>query len=119
MRIAIHEDLDAPSRYGVLCHELAHIYLGHLGSDGDYWWPRRINLDCHTVEIEAEAVAYLVTSRLGLQGTSASYVSRHLSGGRIPESVSLDSIAKTASRIEEMAARKYSARQQRRRGATA
>jgi hypothetical protein len=119
MRIAIHEDLDAPSRYGVLCHELGHIYLGHLGSDADYWWPSRINLDHNTVEIEAEAVAYLVTSRLGLQGASASYVSRHLRGGDIPESVSLDLIAKTASRIEEMAVRTYSPRQQRRRGATA
>ena len=30
MRIAIHSQLDEPSRYGTLCHELAHIYLGHL-----------------------------------------------------------------------------------------
>jgi hypothetical protein len=39
MRIAIHETLDDRSRYGVICHELAHIYLGHLGTDNDYWWP--------------------------------------------------------------------------------
>ncbi len=115
MRIAIHEDLDSPSRYGVLCHELAHIYLGHLGSDHDYWWPSRINLDRRTVEIEAEAVAYLVTSRLGLHGASASYVSRHLAGGDIPNSVSLDLIAKVASRIEEMARRTQEARRERRR----
>ena len=111
MRIAIHEELDAPSRYGVLCHELAHIYLGHLGSDTDYWWPSRINLDRHTVEVEAESVAYLVTTRLSLQGASASYVSRHLLSGDIPESVSLDLIAKVASRIEDMARHKQPARQ--------
>jgi hypothetical protein len=113
MRIAIHEELDAPSRYGVLCHELAHIYLGHLGSDADYWWPSRINLDRHTVEIEAEAVAYLVTSRLGLQGASASYVSRHLPSGDVPQSVSLDLIAKVASRVEDMARHKQQPRQRR------
>lgn len=113
MRIAIHEELDSPSRYGVLCHELAHIYLGHLGSDADYWWPSRINLDRHAVEIEAEAVAYLVTSRLGLQGASASYVSRHLPSGDIPVSTSLDLIAKVASRIEDMARHKHQPRQRR------
>jgi hypothetical protein len=111
MRIAIHEDLDSASRYGVLCHELAHIYLGHLGSDADYWWPSRINLDRHTVEVEAETVAYLVTSRLGLQGASASYVSRHLPSGDVPQAVSLDLIAKVASRVEDMARHKQSPRQ--------
>ena len=38
MRIAIHAELDPPSRYGVVCHELAHILLGHLGTDGDLLW---------------------------------------------------------------------------------
>jgi hypothetical protein len=30
--------LGEPSKYGTLCHELAHIYLGHLGADRDHWW---------------------------------------------------------------------------------
>jgi hypothetical protein len=105
MRIALHDDLDSQSRYGVLCHELAHIYLGHLGTDKDHWWPSRTNLDHKTVEIEAEAVAFLVTSRAGLTGSSASYVCRHMSGGNLPASVSLDLIAKVAGRIEEMGKR--------------
>jgi len=120
MRIAIHEELDPPSRFGVICHELAHIYLGHLGSDRDRWWPCRINLDRHSIEIEAEAVAYLVTSRLGLQGASHSYVSRHFVGGEIPASVSIDFIAKVASRIEDMARHRLEPRRERsRRGRTA
>jgi hypothetical protein len=105
MRIALHDDLNSQSRYGVLCHELAHIYLGHLGTDKDHWWPSRTNLDHKTVEIEAEAVAFLVTSRAGLTGSSASYVCRHMSGGNLPASVSLDLIAKVAGRIEEMGKR--------------
>lgn len=101
-RIVVHEDLDGPSRFGVLCHELAHIYLGHLGSDADHWWPARTNLSRHAVEVEAEAVAHLVTSRLGMTGASASYVSRHMPDDNVPTGVSLEFIAKTASRIEEM-----------------
>lgn len=103
MRIALHDGLDEPSRLGVLCHELAHILLGHLGADKDLWWPCRTNLTRQTVEIEAESVAYIVTSRLGLKGTSAAYVSGYLGDRTLPESVSLDLIAKVAGIIEKMA----------------
>ena len=104
MRIVVHEGLNGASRLGVLCHELAHIFLGHLGADGDHWWPYRANMDRHCIEIEAEAVAYIVTTRLGLEGHSASYVSRYLQTGNnpIPEGVSIDLIAKTAGKIEKM-----------------
>ena len=105
MRIVIHEELNSPSRYGVICHELAHILLGHLGTDTDYWWPSRTDLNHKTVEIEAEAVAFIVTQGLRLKGSSAPYVSRHLGEGAIPTSVSLDLIAKVAGRLEEMSKR--------------
>ena len=68
MRIAISESLSAPSQFGVLCHEMAHILLGHLGSDKDHWWPSRSHLGRHSIEIEAEATAYIVTRHLGLKG---------------------------------------------------
>jgi hypothetical protein len=105
MRIAIHSQLDETSQYGTLCHELAHIYLGHLGSDRDHWWPSRTDLDGRALEIEAESTAFIVTVRLGLAGSSAAYVSRYLRGGPLPSSVSLDQVAKVASRIEQMSER--------------
>lgn len=73
MRIAIHDGLDEPSRFGVLCHELAHILLGHLGTDWDRWWPGRLNINRQTAEIEAEAVAHIVTNHLGLKGASIAF----------------------------------------------
>ena len=112
MRIAIHAELDEPSRYGTLCHELAHIYLGHLGSGEDRWWPSRTDLDGHALEIEAEAVAFIVTARRGLAGSSAAYVSRHLHGKPLPPSVSLDQVAKVAGRIELMADQRLPPRKQ-------
>lgn len=110
MRIVVHEGLNTASRLGVLCHELAHIYLGHLGSDADHWWPVRSNLDRHSVEIEAEATAHLVTARLGLKGASHEYVSRYLKDGELPGGVSLDLIAKVAGRIEQMMHKRLSER---------
>ena len=96
------------------CHELAHIYLGHLGSDKDHWWSSRSSRTHNTVEIEAEAVAFIVTTRLGLKGSSASYVSSHLKGGTLPDSVSLDQIAKVAGRIEGMSKQDLGPRRERR-----
>lgn len=102
MRIVIHEEMDAPSRFGVLCHELAHIFLGHLGNDADHWWPNRWNIDQHSIEVEAEAAAFIVTWRFGLRGGSAAYVSRHMPNSKVPKGVSADHIAKVAGRIEKM-----------------
>jgi len=116
MRIAIHDQLDEPSRFGVLCHELGHIYLGHLGSDKDHWWPSRKELNHRTVEIEAEATAFIVSSRFGLKGASARYVSRHLGNDPMPKTVSLDLVAKTAGRLEKMAKETLGVRRERRPG---
>jgi hypothetical protein len=103
LRIVVHDELDEPSRYGVLCHELAHIYLGHLGAGDDGWWPARPGLRNAAIEFEAEAVAYVVTGRLGLQGSSAAYLSRYFADTEIPQGSSLDLIAKVAGRLEQMA----------------
>jgi len=110
VRIVVHSELDEPSRYGVLCHELAHIYLGHLGANEDGWWPGRASLTRAAIEFEAEAVAYVVTGRLGLAGSSSEYVSRYAQGGSVPTGVSLDLIAKVAGRLEQMAKESLPAR---------
>lgn len=111
MRIAIHDQLDAPSRFGVVCHELAHIYLGHLGGDREGWWPARGNLSRKAMEVEAEATAYIVGRRVGLTGSSPQYVSRYLGDEKVLQNVSADLVAKVAGRIEEMASHKMHARQ--------
>jgi hypothetical protein len=104
MRIVIHADLSPPSKFGILCHEMAHILLGHLGSDTDNWWPSRSHLGRNTIEIEAEATAYVVTRHLGLEGASAAYISGYLGDtAEVPKSVSFDMIAKVADKIENMA----------------
>lgn len=103
MRIAIHNQLDEPSQFGVLCHELAHIFLGHLGQDSDGWWPPRVNLTHAAVEVEAESVAYLVTERFGLRGNSDAYLGALTSSGQLPPGVSLDNVARVAGLVERMA----------------
>jgi hypothetical protein len=103
MRITIHSKLDEPSQFGVLIHEMAHVLLGHLGTDYDHWWPGRFNVDDASAEIEAETVAHIVASRFGLQGSSAAYLSGYVAGEAIPQGVSIDLIAKVAGEVERMA----------------
>ena len=117
-RIVIHEELKEESRFGILCHEMAHVFLGHLGNDEDHWWPARSHLGRSAIEIEAETTAYIVTRRLGLEGTSAEYISQHLQrDGAVPGGVSFDTIVKAAGKIERMAL--GLARRPRRKGASA
>lgn len=115
MRIGLHDELDEPSQYGVLLHELAHVYLGHLGGDRDGWWPSRGDLARRAMEVEAEAVAYIVSRRAGLEGASPHYVSRYLDGDATLQLISVDLIAKVAGRLEEMSMRTLGERRPRRR----
>jgi hypothetical protein len=105
MRIALREELDDAAAYAVLCHELAHIYLGHLGADKDSWWPYRENLSQNVAEIEAEAVAYIVCRRAGLRLHSAEYLSSFVEDSSDLDGISLDFVSRTAGRIEEMGRR--------------
>lgn len=103
MRVMIHDGLDERSRFATLCHELAHIHLGHLGGDKDGWWPSRIGLDHDTVEIEAESVAYVVCTRIGLTPAAESYLSRYIKLGVMPAPVSPEMIFKVAGKLENLA----------------
>ncbi|MGA2557279.1 MAG: hypothetical protein ABSG04_13495 [Verrucomicrobiota bacterium] len=105
MRIGLRQELEPAAVYGVLCHELAHIYLGHLGVDKDGWWPYRLTLPYAVTEIEAEAVAYIVCRRIGLQTRSAEYLSSFVEEDEDLESISLDLVSRAAARIEEMGRR--------------
>lgn len=101
MRIVVNECYAPEERYAVLCHELAHIHLGHLGGDPDGWWPARLNLSRCSVEIEAEAAAYIVCKRAGLETESARYLAAFAREPGISDTVSVDMIVRVSGWIEK------------------
>ena len=105
IRITLREELEEAAAYFVLCHELAHVYLGHLGASRQSGWPYRLKLSDAVAEIEAEAVAYTVCRRAGLSTRSAEYLSSFVGEQENIEAISLDLITRVAGRIEEMGRR--------------
>ena len=73
--ILIDKTQNLKDKYASLVHELGHIFCSHLGINRTAWWPERNDLDISIEEIEADAVAYLVCRRFGLQANSEKYLS--------------------------------------------
>lgn len=98
-------------KVGTLAHELGHIFCGHLqGESSIGWWEARINLSKAEREFEAEAVAYLVTSRMALEIGSASYLAEYLTPGSTLPKYSLETVLRAAGKVEEMTSSKFRVR---------
>jgi hypothetical protein len=99
VRIGSH--LNDGARFTTLTHELAHIFLGHLGGNANKWTNRRPpRLDVR--EFEAEAVSFIVGSRFGLKTASADYLRGYVKDDTIAH-VSFSAITRAAGRIEQHA----------------
>lgn len=75
--IAYNRNHSTATRFVTVAHELAHLFLGHLGADAGRRVPDRCNTPHDLREIEAEMAAYLVAMRNGLKPRSESYLARY------------------------------------------
>ena len=102
--IRIAQWLPQTSQYVTLVHELAHVFCGHLGKPKGAPWPDRHNhLSKAQRELEAEAVAYLVSSRAGIETRAAEYLAGYISDGDV-EKISVAQIVWAANHIEKLGA---------------
>ena len=73
-KLAYNRNHTPPTRFVTVAHELAHLYLGHLGPDRGRRVPDRSHTDHALQEVEAESASYLVARRNGIEPRSESYL---------------------------------------------
>lgn len=105
--ILIDETHNLKDKYASLVHELGHIFCSHLGINRTAWWPERNDLDISIEEIEADAVAYLVCRRFGLQANAEKYLSTYIENNKAVPIFSLNAVLKAVNYIEDMAKRRW------------
>lgn len=98
-RVKLNAKHDLPTRFATLAHELGHIYCGHVGRDRKGRWPDRSHLSVELREMEAEAVAWLVCQRNGVQARSKDYLGSLIDRVDLKE-VSMYAIFEAANRVE-------------------
>jgi len=99
-RVRINSKHDPNVQFVTLAHELAHLYLGHLGPDAFLHIPNRSAVQHGQSELEAESVAYLVSSRSGVVSESEKYLSNYVHDNRTVEALDLYLVLKAAGQIE-------------------
>ena len=101
--LKVNRNHPRPTRFTTLAHELAHLYLGHLGKDAKRRIPNRRHVPERMREIEAESVAYLVGHRNGVAPVSDAYLSGFIEAGEpIERTLDVDRVMRAAGAVERV-----------------
>lgn len=96
-------------QFATLCHELAHVFLGHTGhiellKEGDRKkkinLPIRKDLSKDQMELEAETVNFLICKKLGLDTQSMEYLAGYIEKEGDWKNFSYELVIKVADRLE-------------------
>ncbi len=98
--IRLNENHNANIQFATLVHELAHLYLGHLGIDSFLKVADRSQLSYQEKELEAESVCYIVCHRNDVRPNSEVYLSAFVQDKLRIENMDVYAILKAAGRVE-------------------
>ncbi len=96
-RLGYNRNHPPPTRFVTVAHELAHLYLGHLGADRGRRVPDRSQTYHALQEVEAECTAYLVAKRNGAKPRSESYLAKYQGAF---EHLNLHAVMRAANAVE-------------------
>ncbi|WP_139313420.1 ImmA/IrrE family metallo-endopeptidase [Rhodoferax antarcticus] len=89
-------------QFATLAHELAHLFLGHLGQDKYLSIPIRPTQTHTQQELEAESTAYIVCTRNGVENQSASYLKNYVEKDTTTERLDMYQIMRAAGQVETL-----------------
>jgi hypothetical protein len=93
---------DANVQFATIAHELAHLYLGHLGGNKDLKIAARPGLSHAQVELEAESTSYLICKRNCVDSESEIYLSEFVKNHDVVGNLDLYLVMKAAGQIEAL-----------------
>lgn len=100
-RIRLNKTFTITQKLATLLHELAHLFLGHLGEKPKEW-KNREDLPSNIKELEAESVSYIVCKKFNLQTRADIYIFFYAQEDSDYSKISIDQIMKVAGKIEKM-----------------
>jgi len=96
----INRNHEAPVQFVTIAHELAHLFLGHLGQNLKLHVPDRRGLSHCQVELEAESVAYLVCARNGGTSASEAYLKNFVKANTTVSDLDVYQVMRAAGQVE-------------------
>jgi hypothetical protein len=101
-QIAVNQNHEPPTRFATIAHELAHLFLGHLGPDKTLGVPQRRQLTHALRELEAESVAYIVCGRKGVATKSETYLKSFVKEHTTVADLDIYQVTRAAGQIETL-----------------
>lgn len=89
-------------RFVTIAHELAHLFLGHLGEDKKWSIKDRMFRTYHQRELEAETAAFLVAERNGVESKSETYLANYVRDHETMDDLDFYQITRAAGQIETL-----------------
>jgi deoxycytidylate deaminase len=89
-------------RFVTIAHELAHLFLGHLGEDKKWSIKDRLRCTQTQRELEAETVAFLVAKRNGVESRSETYLANYVRDHPTMDDLDFYQITRAAGQIETL-----------------
>jgi hypothetical protein len=101
-RMLVNKNHSPAVRFVTLTHELAHLFLGHLGPDKALGVPLRRRPDHRWRELESESVAFIVCARNGVASNSETYLTNFVDQNTTVEDLDIYQIMRAAGQIETL-----------------
>ena len=101
-RMQLNRNHAAPVQFVTIAHELAHLFLGHLGPDKALNIPDRPRPEHAQRELEAESVAYLVCARNGVESKSQTYLTDYVKQNTSIGALDLYQVMRATGQIETL-----------------
>lgn len=115
LQIFLKENSSNKDNFATLIHELAHIFLGHLGrvelrndkSNKVLYINNKSKIKRNTAELEAETISYLVCNKLKLDAKSPRYIALYITKDETFNDIDYTNIIKCADKISKLFLPKY------------